>query len=491
MAWNDIRRYGTGVGIELRGDDLRLVAAKIRPSGFTALACETIADTRNRPAADWGAEYARLLKRHGLGHVAAAVCLPRHDVILRQVQLPPVASKEIASAIRYQLDGLHPYGDEPVRFASAPLGGGRHLVAIALEETIETYADWLGEAGVAVAAFTTGPAALHAALRVRSDAPPRPLLIGDLRESRLEVYGESEGRPLLSAEMNLRTVGVDRAIDLALADLRVEPEAEVALALTGELPLDEGGNPISPATLTNRATTPLAELLPPSGSDGVDLDWSAELIAGATAVEAACPRLGLRANMLPEERRQSDSRWRWAPTTALAAMLAAIGIGFIVRPAIQDRAYAAELETRISRLDDVLAEAEAVRARTYETRRKLATLERLENRTAADLRILRELSEALPDQTWSTSLEIDDELVRIAGETDSAAPLLGVVNGLQSLEGAAFATSLRKIETGEAFQITARKAVGPTPAPPVEQASSMPQQPAGGMLETLGEEAAQ
>jgi hypothetical protein len=36
----------------------------------------TIANYQARPAAQWGAEYKRLVRRAGLGHVSATVLLP-------------------------------------------------------------------------------------------------------------------------------------------------------------------------------------------------------------------------------------------------------------------------------------------------------------------------------------------------------------------------------------------------------------------------------
>ena len=505
MAWSDIRRYGSGVGIDIRGDDLRLVAVKSRPGRFSVVGAETIAGALGRPAAEWGVEVAAFLKSVGMAHVAVTVCLPRRDVILRQIQLPPMAEKERQAAIGYQLDGLHPFGEEPVLFAASPLGGDRYLVAIALDEVVSAHADRFGEAGVPVASFTAAPAALHAALRLRTDEPPKPLLIADLKDSRIDLYGESSGRPLLAAEMNLRTVSPDRAVGLALADLRVEEGADVAVAVAGETPLDEEGSPVPAATLTGRPTTSLAELLPTPLADDGQLDWAQDLIPGAAAIESACPRLGLAANLLPEERRQTDSRWRWAPTAALAALLGLIGVGFAVRPMVQDREYAQEIQVRIDRLEAVLDEAEQARERTAETRRKVRALGRLETRTARDLHLLTELSNALPNTAWSTALEINDEGVEISGEAASAASLLTELNAQPSLMAARFTSSLRKIDAGERFQIRAGRMFNlpqsdPAATPAVETpdseapASAAPEGAASGdepegTLDRLGEEA--
>ena len=106
--------FGSGVGIQIGETDLEVVAARIRPSRIQVLGRLTITNYRARPAAEWGAEYTRLVRRAGLGHVSATVLLPRREVIVRQVPLPGVAASDKEGAIRFQLDTLHPYGDAEV-----------------------------------------------------------------------------------------------------------------------------------------------------------------------------------------------------------------------------------------------------------------------------------------------------------------------------------------------------------------------------------------
>jgi|GEM_PF-458997 len=481
MAWNDIRRYGSGIGIEIRGEDLRIVAVRSRPSGVTVLGSTVLTGAASRPAAEWGAEYAAFAQSLGLGHVAACVCLPRREVVVRQIQLPPMGDKERAAAVRFQLDGLHPFGDDDVAFASAPLASGAEFTLIASAETITEYADRFGEAGVAVSAFTVAPAAVRAAVRSRWDDPPRPFLIAELRNDVLDVYGESEGRPLLSAEMNLRTASPGLALDRALADLRLEPEAQPLLVLAGDAPSgedgDADGDALRPADWAGRELTPAAELLPVPLEASEDFDPAEWLIAFATAIEGACPRLGLRANLLPEERRQSDSRWLWAPTAALAALLGLLAVGFAVRPMLQDRIYAAELQTRIDRLEAINLEAEQARGRTAEIRRKTAALEALAKRAESDLRILRELSEVTPNSAWLSQLQIDDEGAQLSGTADRSAPLLRLINQAPSLVEASFTSSLRKTDEGERFRIAVKRDVPEQdPAEGDTEAEDVPEQ---------------
>ena len=62
--YSQLRRlaaFGTGAGIQIAGPDLEVAVARVRPTGVEVLARITIARFRERPAAEWGAEYAALL----------------------------------------------------------------------------------------------------------------------------------------------------------------------------------------------------------------------------------------------------------------------------------------------------------------------------------------------------------------------------------------------------------------------------------------------
>lgn len=490
-----LARFGSGLGIEIRGEDLRVVAVKSRSGGVTLLGATTIERFGERPAPEWGRELAAFLKDNGLSHSAATICLPRRDVIVRQIQLPSMPDKERQAAVRYQLDGLHPFADDEIYWAGAPLKKSSKqraptpvAVVIAERERVDAYANLFEEAGLPVSAFTVSAAALHAALRVRWDEPPKPFLVAAIDGELMEVYGESAGRPLLSAEMNLRTVEPERALELAAADLRLDAGQTASVVVAGAPPEDA-------PELHGLDWKSAAEIFPAPLGAPSGFDLRQDLTAYAAALENACPRLGWRANLLPEERRKSDSRWRWVPTAAITAMLALLAVGFVVRPMVQNRAYAAALQERIAELEAVAAETEAAHGEAERVRRKFEILRSLSARTQTDLRILSEVSTALPPTAWLTSLEINDEGVRLVGEADSAAPLLEAVNQASVLDEAQFSTSLRKIDEGERFQIAARRVTAPeAPASAVAQAAPVQDQPAqapptaSGALSTIGED---
>ena len=87
MNIRNLLAFGTGIGIQIEEKDLEVVVTRVRPSGIEVQGKAVLAGFRERPAAEWGAEYHRCLKSVGMGHLSATVLLPRHEVIVRQLAL--------------------------------------------------------------------------------------------------------------------------------------------------------------------------------------------------------------------------------------------------------------------------------------------------------------------------------------------------------------------------------------------------------------------
>src|SRR6185436_16034094 len=156
-------------------------------------------------------------------HVAANVVLPRNEVIVRQVDLPGVSGADLASAIRFQLDGLHPYSEDDVLSSWTRLEhSSTVLVAIARAETIQRYATLFAEAGIKIAGFTCSAAVIYSALRLFGNTPPAELLAYEAGGSGVEIYGESPAKPVFSAAFDIQSAGLDRAASMASAELRFE-----------------------------------------------------------------------------------------------------------------------------------------------------------------------------------------------------------------------------------------------------------------------------
>ena len=433
---NPIQTLGTGAGIEIRGDHLEVALVRSGWKRASVAASTTIRDFRRRPPAEWGAEYQAFVKAHGHPELPATLALPRAEVIVRLLPLPPLGSAEQRSAVRLQVDTLHPYGEDNVYWGYGRLAGTSAVaVVIAERAVVEGYADRFADAGVRLRGCTVAAAAYYGAIRLLRLASG-PVLMLDQQGSSYELYGESPARPVLSATFDAGAMSVGKALAAAASELRIDEDTGAA-APEQILGADRG----APATTF------------------------------AIALAAACPRWGWRLNLLPRERRASTARWPMAATAAAAALSAVVMVLLWLRGPLQDRRYTQELRREIKRLEGVEREVRGLERQTERARARRRQLEAFRRRPEADLALVTEVSRQLPNTAWLTGIQANEDGVELAGATDSAAPLLGVLDNSGVLTGASFASSISRQENRELFRIrAARRAAGSSPPPPARMA---------------------
>jgi Tfp pilus assembly protein PilN len=427
---------GTGVGIEIRGADLHVVVARVRPAGVRWLGATTIASFRTRPAADWGKEYAQFLRKLGLTHLAAHVLLPREEVIVRQISLPGVKDSELDAAVRFQVDSLHPYGEDDVAYCAARVGqSSTVLVGIARREVVERYFSLLSEAGVKTASISFSAAAIYSGIRLLAPPAAGFLALHQTVEG-VEAYGESEARPLFSA---LFTMPAERAQALAAAELRL------------------------PAGVEPRA---LSEILPfprnrRRGDPDSDAEFASLALAYAAALAGACPRLSLDANLLAPELRSASSRLVFAPTVVLASALALLLIALSLEGAYNRRRYLDAVNGEIKKLEPQARRASELDKSIETLLGRAQRLDQFRQRSKADMDLLHELTQIVAPPAWLSSLEITRTTVYIGGEAEQAAPLIKQLDNSKLLENSEFSMPLVRGASGEIFRIRSTRENAP------------------------------
>jgi Tfp pilus assembly protein PilN len=418
---------GAGVGIEVGARALRVVVARVRPTGVRLLGAATIDGFRERPATEWGAEYAAFLKRSGASHLVASVLLPRAEVIVRQLTLPGVAGGDLDAAVGFQLESLHPYPEDEASAAWARIGRTPAvLVAIARRALIERYTELFAEAGVKVASFTVSAAAIYSAVRLLAP-PPAAFLAHRETEDGVELYGESQARPLFSAVFDSPP---DRALALAGSELRLDAAEEPA---------------------------PLARFLPAPRRAPADFDFPPATLAYAAALAGACPRLALAVNLLPAEFRQTSSRAIYVPTVTLAGLLAVVLAALALSGTLENRRYLARLEAEIARLEPQARRLSEVDAQTASARARTQLLDSFRQRSKADLDALNELTRLLPPPAWLGSLELTRSTANLSGEAEQAAGLLKVLDASPLFQNSEFTMGISRVGSAEVFRIRAQR----------------------------------
>jgi type II secretory pathway component PulL len=427
----DLRKllqFGSGVGIEIGASDLEIVAARVRPNGVKVLGHLAIADFAARPAAEWGADYARFLSPLGLSHVSATVLLPRREVIVRHLALPGVSGKDVDGAIRFQLDSLHPYGDDEVSWGWSPLAYGAVLVGITRRIAVQRYLDLFLAAGIKVVSFTFSAAAVHSAVRLNGGGLRDGFLaLGPSGNGGVEAYGESQSRPVFSAEFQLPA---ERAALLGLAELRLAPET---------------------------APLKLEDVLPKPAVNPVENDLSRNARPYATALAGACPWLAPAANLLAPEQRQASSRAVFIPTVVLAAILLLVAGAVVAYNSYADRRYLASIEAEIAQVAPVAKHADDLDRQIQQARQRSLLLDQFRSQTRQDLDALNELTRLIEPPAWVNSTTLTRDSVLISGEAPQAGPLVKILDSSPLFGNSAIQSTGKTPTGGESFQIRATR----------------------------------
>jgi Tfp pilus assembly protein PilN len=421
--------FGSGVGLEIGPADLEVVVARVRPTGVRVLGRLRIERYAERPAAEWGAEYSRFVKESGAGYLSATVLLPRRDVIVRNLSLPGVAAKDLEGAIRFQLESLHPYGDEEVVWGWSQLPYGAVLVGVVRRSTIDRYLQLFAEAGIPVWNFTFSAAAVHAAIRLNGhDAGDGFVALSVGGTGAVEVYGESITRPVFSAQLDMPA---ERAAVLALSELRLPPDT---------------------APLT------LEQVLPKPSVNPVENDLSRNALPYATALAGACPHLAPAANVLPAEYRRSRSRAIFVPSAILATLALLVSGSIWGYQKYADHQYLKLLQAQIAQLEVQEHMVRRLDRDIDDARARTELLDRYRSQPRADLEALDTLTKLVDPPTWTNTLDLTPAELHINGTAPQAAPLLKIIDSTPLFRNSQMDMVQRAPSgNGEVFQIHANR----------------------------------
>ncbi len=434
---SDLKKWlavGTGVGVEIgAGGYLVVNVARVRPSGIKVLGSLTIPQYREQPAAEWGGVYSNFLRKLGHGHLAATVLLPREEVVVRQLQLPGVADRDLEAALRFQVDSLHPFGDDEAAYGWARVGKtATVLVGIARKRIVDEHIALFAEAGIKIHAFTFSAASIYSAVRVLSTPPAGGFVAFEEEHGEVETYGESPARPVFSARLDQ---SVERAKALALAELRLPPDTE-ALALH--------------------------EVLPKPVAAPVDYDLVRTTFTYATAVASACPWLSLDINLLPAGQRGASSRLLYVPTIVLGILVLLAGGALMAYTGYEDSQYLTKLQAEIQKVQPAALRAAALDRQIATTRNRAQAIDNFRRRLKDDMNAMNDLSNIVAPPAWLNSMQLTRDSVSISGETERAEALVKMLDGSKQFRRSEFTLPISRGPAGEYFSIhSAREGVTP------------------------------
>jgi Tfp pilus assembly protein PilN len=406
--------YLEETGLTLAYVEKTLTGFKVRHSGRLLLEAGKMGELAPRlkeNVAAWGLE---------ASPVSLAVSLELG--FFRKITLPGAAAENLPQVVAYELDRFLPLPGEHLYFDFQVLKeteGEIHLALMAvLKEPVEECLTLLTQASLRPVGVELGLAAAANAFATLAGRLPPSWLLLQLNPGVLEM-AHIQGRGLMACG---RLPAKDRELAAILSAeiqrLTAEGPEVKALGLYGPR---AGNLEAAAASLDLDLAVLTPEQVPLPG-----LEPEADSAGALPAVGAALRGLGkvhLGANLLPPAERVGPSLGQFSLTKLLLVIFLALGLLWVGSLVVHKRVLLYQVNRALA---EIAPEARQVEAQLEESRalaRQLRSFRRMEQ-TPDKLRILKELTQIVPENTWLFNLRLSAQTLEISGMSRSASDLI-------------------------------------------------------------------
>lgn len=449
------------LGVAFGPDSLHLSLLSSQWERVRQVDAETLEDFQAMAPDQRRARVQAFLQRNRADHCSVVVALPRREVLLRQLDLPPEARENLAKVVDYQLVNLLPSEEQAVATDTLTVREEsnpprlRVTLFVVLRSTLERTLASCRELGLAPDRIL--PAAVALADYLRAHAPgaaKAPGLVVRLDPDRGELAGLVEGQLRLCKEFrydpsNLEEV-LESEVELFRGEAGLGEEVPIKLFLAGDSDALGGAEERLPVR-TLSPPRPAGSSAPPSRPSAAEWPALAAASCGFRRKDA------LAVNLLPAEQRPRKSRWERAPTYALAGLNALLLLGLLLQGPVQQRAFSERMSRERERLEPAVSAFRKVEAERNLWRERADLLEGYRNRNAHLLAALADLSRILPTDSMVRLFNLEDGVVRIQGTSGQAAALPRILEDSRYFKEVEMVSGITRDSKGrESYHIQAR-----------------------------------
>jgi Tfp pilus assembly protein PilN len=434
----------TGVGLELRGEDLLFSSLQSNFSGGVFTHFKRIEGFRLRKVEDLKQEIHSFFRSHGLSKDNIVLGIPRKDLVLRYLDLPSEVADNLKQVVQYQVQSFEPTDEDRfyhdfVQFPNSSAGKRLSVMLVMVRKTmLDELLQFLLDLGIRPITVTGSSIGLsNLFLQNRKDLQDKTFILGDLSASSLEILALHHGSLVYSCEVPKESVTswkdlILRETDEAVSKIRLGPEGTLEkIVLAGESS--------EPACEEIAAVLPDCELI----RNCIPLNIPAE--NGPHAQEAAASlglahtgmmgRPSIKLNLLPSERRIHQSRWAYISAAALGLVIIALLGALGYHRTAQNRAFAEDLDREIKALSKPVERVADYRSQTEALSQRINSIEEILSNRDMNLEILRELTTKLPADTFLKTYAWRDGTIQISGLSGSASDLIPELEKSPLLKG--------------------------------------------------------
>ena len=439
----------TSAGIEIAGQDLRIAVLRTFAGKRRLIRMDVLPGFIGLTDEDKLSNLSTYFKKHKLTGLNIHLTVPGAWGVTRDLEFPAAvaAGDALRSAVALQVENLSPWGLDEIYwdFASEPAPKGVRTIVVHVGIVSHAVLDpW-------IALFRSARLALTgASLSSLSWAHGAAVLWGTERPVMVLAAEPNyvEGTLVRGDRIHaIHTPGSDaaRMSSMSASQLlragRIDSPDDVRLVSHGASAQEAGLEPIQ---------------LPVDGARGA---------AGFGAISTALLGLvksGFRLNLIPAPLRFQRNVLQYVPTYALVTLLVVLGGLAWIREPYQQSLYAQRLDDEGRRLSVEVRSVAEQETRLNAASDRLGALETLIRSRDANLETLRELRRTLPQGTWLSSYSSQDNVVMIAGYSESAASIQKLLEDSPVFRDVQFTASITRDAAGkDRFTIRASIEVRP------------------------------
>jgi len=353
-----------------------------------------------------------IVSEGGIREREIVITIPPEWTLQREITLPSAAAENLPDVISYEMDHFTPFSSEQVLFdfqrlpdneTSSENGKCFLNIYIINRTIISPLIDGLEREGFSVPAVTTTDGAISSLLYGLTGRPDIPFIMGG------RITRTIEGMPLQSEEP---PSGLTTSVD------------------SGELLAFKEGPTGKPSAIT--------EIIRKACGREIKEE---EVLLSAGALSFL---MNLRmVNFISPGEKPSSS-----PPLGLTILLVIVIIGllfmFLPLPLLKGEKVNNSLQGEINSLKSAVMEVESMKKESEKIRKELKVITNFKKKNPQMLLILRELTGIIPEDTWITRLVIKGEKVTIEGFSDSATPLISLLESSDILKNVSFSSTTVK-----------------------------------------------
>lgn len=441
----------TVLGVDLRQSEARLALIEGGLLGARLVAASVLPRPRGEPEEALGEVARRWLGAHRTGVDRVVVGLPRQEVFIRHLTLPPLKREELRRAVEYELGRHLPIPADKVAFDVLVQrrerdGRWRVLLVAAPRSSVDRAIAVLAPLGSAEPVVVVPPLAhwtLHSRCCRDFGSASGPHVLLDVDAERVNVDLVTPGEGIAVSRTVPRPAGTGEEI------------ANLVRACVESRQSTSGG-----ATAVVHALS-ADGLLP--GSRPLD---ALTAVRSAGAGEAARVRTAIGLGLLGLRRRRlldlraavpvasARERFRWVAAIVLGCALL-VGAGAWTWQALSERRQLDAVSAQRRQLEPTVAQVQKELREGARIRTLLEAFGRGRAREVSKLDLLRELTTRVPKDAWVAQLVYKRGELEIIGYAPQAQSLIAMLEGSALVKDATFAGDIEQEGGAERFKIRA------------------------------------